>query len=103
MDEIGIMIFVDSNHGYNKVTGKSITGLISLIGSILVNWFIKRQSSSLTSTFGVEFTSLKRAAEKALVLRYYCRAFDTKVTKPAILYEDNMLVVINSTNPSSTL
>ena len=103
MDEIGITIFVDSNHGHDKVTGKSITGLTSLIGSTPVNWFAKRQSSCLTSTFGAEFTSLKKAVEEAVVLRCYCRAFGMKVTKPAILYEDNMSVVINSTNPGSTL
>ena len=62
------MIFVDSNYGHDKVTGKSITGLILLIGSTLVNWFAKRQSSCLTSTFGAEFTSLKKAIEEAIVL-----------------------------------
>ena len=30
-------IFLDSNHGHDEVTGKSITGLISLLGSAPVN------------------------------------------------------------------
>ena len=103
MDEIGMTIFVDSNHGHDKVTGKSITGIISLLGSTPVNWFAKRQSSCLTSTFGAEFVSLKKAVEEAVVLRYYCRFFGMKVKKPTIIYEDNMSVVINCTNPGSTL
>ena len=42
LDEIGVTIFVDPNHGHDKVTGKSITGLMSLIGSTPVNWHAKR-------------------------------------------------------------
>ena len=37
MEEIGMIIFVDSNHGHDKVTGKSVAGLISLFGSTPVN------------------------------------------------------------------
>ena len=35
MDKIGMITFVDSNHGHNKVTGN--TGLISLSRSVPVN------------------------------------------------------------------
>ena len=37
VEEIGMTIFLDSNHGHDEVTGKSITGLISLLGSAPVN------------------------------------------------------------------
>ena len=103
MNEIGSTIFVDSNHGHDKVTGKLITGLISLLGSTPANWYAKRQSSCLTSTFGAEFVSLKKAVEEAVVMRYYCRAFGMKITKPTVIYEDNMSVVMNYTIPGSKL
>ena len=57
----------------------------------------------MTSTFGAEFTSLKRAAEEAIVYRYYCRLFGIQVTKLTIIYEDNMSVFLSSSNPESTL
>ena len=57
MHEIGIKIFVDSNHGDDKVTGKSMTGLTSLLGTTPEKYLTKRQSSCLTSFFGTEFTS----------------------------------------------
>ena len=45
MEEAGMAIFVDSNHGHDEVTGKSVAGLISLLGSTPAKWFAKRQSS----------------------------------------------------------
>ena len=32
LDELEIHVFVDTGHGHNKVTGKSITGLFSVVG-----------------------------------------------------------------------
>ena len=31
LDELDMNIFVDSDHGYDKVTGRSITGLLSMV------------------------------------------------------------------------
>ena len=96
-------IFVDLNHGHDKVTGKSITDLIGLLGSTPINWYAKWQSAVMTLTFGAEFTSLKRAAEEAIVYWYFFRSFGMRVTKPTIIYEDNISVVLSSSNPDSTL
>ena len=41
MHEIGITIFVESNNGNDKVTGKSMTSLTPFLGSIPSNWFAK--------------------------------------------------------------
>ena len=37
MDEIQTTIFIDSNHGHDKVTRKSIIGLIGLLRSMHIN------------------------------------------------------------------
>jgi len=50
--ELEITIFVDADHGHDKVTGISITGLLGFVGSTPVIWSSKRQSSIQTSTFG---------------------------------------------------
>ena len=56
-----------------------------------------------TSTFGAEFTALKKAVEEYVMLRYHLRSMGVKVTKPTYIYEDNMGVILNATNPGSTL
>ena len=103
IEKIGMTIFADSNSGHEKVTGKSVTGLASLLGSTPENWFAKRNSSCLTSAFGVDFTNSKNAVEDAIVIRNYCRSFEMRVSRSTVIHEDSMLVVTNSTNPGSNL
>jgi len=101
--ELDINIFVDADHGHDKVTGRSITGLIALVGSTPVIWSSKQQSCVQLSTFGAEFTALKKAVEEAAALRYHLRSMGIKVEKPTPIYVDNMSVVLNASNPGSTL
>jgi hypothetical protein len=103
LDEISINMFCDSDHGHDKITGRSITGIICFVGSTPVFWESKRQNCVQTSTFGAEFTALKRAVEKAVMIRYHLRSMGIQVSKPASVWVDNMSVILNATNPGSTL
>jgi len=101
--EMDITLFIDANHAHDKITGRSITGLFGLVGCTPVLWSSKRQASVQTSTFGAEFTALKKAVEEAIKLRYYLRSMGILVTKPTPVYVDNMSVVLNASNPGSSL
>ena len=103
MDEIESSIMVDSGHGYDLVTRKSVTGLLGFIRFTLVGWLSKRQSSAQTATFGLEFIALKRGIEEAITYWYYLRSFRVKVIKLTAVHEDNLSMLNNSTNPSSSL
>ena len=101
--EMDVNLFVDANHAHDKVTGRSVTGLFCFVGSTPVIWKSKRQASVQTSTFGAEFTALKKAVEEAITLRYYLRSMGIAVTKPTPVFVDNMGVVLNASNPGSDL
>lgn len=101
--ELDINFFVDADHGHDKVTGRSITGLIGLVGSTPIIWSSKRQSCVQLSTFGAEFTALKKAVEDATTIRYHLRSMGVMVEKATPIYVDNMSVVLNASNPGSTL
>ena len=103
MKELDVTIFVDSNHGHDLVTGKSITGVIIFVGRTPIKYFSKRQSSVQTSTFGAEFVSLKRSVEEAIAIRYYLRSMGVRVTKPTVIYGDNLSAIRNSVDPGSPL
>ena len=103
LDEMEINIFIDSDHGHDKLTGRSVTGMIAFIGSTPIMWLSKRQSAVQTSTFGAEFTALKTAVESAVTIRYYLRSMGIKVSKPTTILADNLASIINATNPASTL
>ena len=101
--ELDINIFCDSDHGHDKVTGRSISGILSFVGSTPTTWHSKRQSSVQTSTFGAEFVALKKAVEEAVTLRYHLRSMGVKVSKATPIFVDNNSVVINASDPGSTL
>eukprot|EP00957_Ditylum_brightwellii_P134727 10271592-Ditylum_brightwellii.AAC.1 len=47
--------------------------------------------------------ALKAAVEEAVMLRYYLRAMRFKVSAPTPIFVDNMSIVLNASNPGSTL
>jgi hypothetical protein len=92
--EMDTNICVDANHTHDKVTGGSVTGLFCFVGNKPVSRRSKRQASVQTSTFGAEFTAIKKAVEEGIGF---------KVGKPTPIVVDNMGVVLNASNPGSTL
>jgi hypothetical protein len=95
--------FCDADHGHDQITGRSITGLFTVVCLTPMTWSSKRQKCVHTSTFGAEFTALKAAVEEVEMLRYHLRSMGIKVSRPTPIFVDNMSVVLNATNPGSTL
>ena len=102
-DELMITAYVDSDHAHDKVTRRSITGLIVFVGRTPVMYQSKRQGAIETSTYGAEFMAMKTAVEEVISIRYMLRCLGVKVTKPTNILGDNRSVVINSTVSSSLL
>ena len=57
----------------------------------------------MRSAFGAKFTSFKKAIEEGSIYRYYCRVFGMRILKSVIIYENNILVVLNTSNLDSNL
>ena len=45
----------------------------------------------------------EKAVEEAVTTRYYLRSMGVEVSKPSIIYTDNLSTIKNSTDPSSPL
>ena len=101
--ELKVTIFCDADHAHDLVTGRSITGILAFVGSTPVYWKSTRQTSVQTSTFGSEFTALKKAVEVAVTIRYYLRSMGVKVEEATKIFVDNKSVFLNATNPASSL
>ena len=71
MKGLSVSIVIDSNHDQDKITGISITYIIVFVGRNSNILGIKKTSSEQTSTFSVEFISMKKAVEEAATSRYY--------------------------------
>ena len=55
--------FVDADHGSDRVMRRSQTGLILVGNSAPLLCYSKRQNTAESSTFGLEFVSLRIATE----------------------------------------
>ena len=91
------------DRGKKVLANKNVVQTCAIVGSTPVTWSSKRQTSVHTSTYGAEFTALKRAVEDSINIRYNLRSMGVKVTKPTRILVDNMAVILKSTNPGSTL
>ena len=103
IDEIPITVFVDSDHAHDKITRRSITGLIIFVGRTPVFYLSKRQGAIETSTYGAEFVAMKTAVEETISIRYMLRCLGVKVETPTYILGDNKGVIQNATIEDSLL
>ncbi len=100
-------ILVDSDHGHDQKTRRSLTGWIAFVGSTPVAWQSKRQGSVASSTYAAEFSALRTATEEAMSLRYMLRCLGCNIhydgSCPTKVFNDNYSVVQNSQNPAADL
>ena len=101
VQEISIAVFVDSDHGNDKVTIISIMGLIAFLGRTPAFYPSKRQGAIKTSTYGAEFCAMKTGVEETIVIRYMMRCLGINVETASLICGGNMEVIQNSTIKSS--
>ena len=101
--KVRITTYVDANLHHCKVTGRSCTGILTLLNGTPIDWYSKKQSTVETTTYGSEFVAAKIATEQILDIRYTLRMFGAPLDGPAYMLGDNMSVVMNATIPASTL
>lgn len=103
MKELDMIIFVDVNHSHDKATGRSIIEMLSFVGILPIYWYSKRHSVVQISTLSSEFTALIIAVEETITLIPYLRAMGIKISKPAVIYGDNLSAIYDTIEPGSAL
>ena len=103
VDELEITAFVDSDHAHDRMTRRSITGLLILVGRTPVYFMSKRQGAIATSTYGAEFCAMRTAVEEVQSVRYMLRCLGVKVKHASLICGDNKGVIQNCTIPESIL
>ena len=94
---------MDADHAHDKVTRRSVTGILLFVNGTPVKWISKRQKTVETSTYGSELVAARIATEVIMEFRYNLRMLGVDVDGPALLLGDNKSVVLNTTVPSSML
>lgn len=93
--EMEMCAFVDSDHAHDRVTRRSITGLIIIIGRTPVYFMSKRQGAIETSTYRAECCAMETAVEDVVSIRYMLRCLGVKVTYAPLVFGDNLGVIQN--------
>jgi hypothetical protein len=100
---VRITVYVDADHAHDLVTRRSITGILVMLNNTPIRWISKCQKTVETSTYGSELVASKDTTELILEIRDMCRSLGVSLDGPALMFGDNMSVVLNTTVPSSVL
>ena len=100
---VSITCYVDADHVRDKLTRRSVTGIIILINNMPIVWVSKRQKTVETSTYGSELVAARIAVELMISMRYKLRMLGVNIEKESVMVGDNMSVILNTTVPSSQL
>ena len=103
MPEMSLMVMVDSDHAHDKITRRSVTGMVTFLGRTPIQGFARRQGAIETSTYSAEFNAMRTASEEVIALRYMLRCLGVKVSKPTPIFGDNLSVITNVTRDDSLL
>jgi len=98
-----ITCYVDANHAHDKITHRSVTGILLFINGTPIKWISKRQKTVESSTYGSEMVAARIASELILEIRYKLRMLGVPIEGPAMLLGDNLSVILSTTIPSSVL
>ena len=60
--------FVHADHGRDKLTRRSVTGIILLLNNTPILWVSKRQNTVETSTYGSELVASRIAIEHMITM-----------------------------------
>ena len=94
---------VDADHVLDIITRQSCTGFIVYLNSAPIYWFSKKQTSTESSSFGLEFVAMKQCCKYLHSLCYKFCMIGILINGPVHLFGDNQSVLANTTIPNSTL
>lgn len=98
-----ITCYVDADHARDKLTRRSVTGILILVNNTPISWYSKRQKMVESSTYGSELVASRLAVEQIIALRYALTMVGCNLESSSLLVGDNMAVILNTTIPSSAI
>ena len=91
--------FVDANHAGDNTTRRSMTGILIFCNRDPIIWHSKKQNGVVTSTFGSEFTSMKKSVQLILSLRYKLIMSGVPIDGSTDIFCDNEAVYKKESTP----
>ena len=80
-----ITLFVDANHACDKITCRSVLGILILVNNAVVKTFSKRQNTVKSSTYWSDLVAAHLATDQAVVLIYTQQMIGVPVDRSALM------------------
>ena len=100
---VEVTAWVDADHNGDKLTRRSHTGLLIFVNSAPIFWYLKRQATIESSTFGSEVVTLRTCLELVKALRYKLRMMGVPILGPAHVWGENKGVVNSASIPETSI
>ena len=85
------------------ITGRSVTGILTLINKTPLEWYSKKQATIETATYGPEFTAAHTCVDKMFDIRLQLRYLGVPLRNKFRMFGDNKTVVESSIRPHAKL
>jgi hypothetical protein len=95
---ISLTHFVNTSLLHCLLMGRSVTGILHLVNQTPIDWFSKKQATTVeTTTYGSEFVAARTCVKQAVDLRTTFRYLGVPVRQKSYMFGNNQTVVESST------
>jgi hypothetical protein len=95
--------YQDANLYHDIITGCSITGILHFMNKMPIDWYLKKQATIKTATYGSEFISAWTCIDQIVDLHLTPRYLGIPIRDVSYMFVDNKTIVDSSTQPHARL
>ena len=99
--ELRVLIYSDSDWSGDLSSGRSTTGVVSMLSSGAVLWTSKRQNSTAQSSAEAEYMALGTGVQDAIWMTEWLAEIGCEVKSSIAVYSDSSSAIAMSENPIS--
>jgi hypothetical protein len=95
--------YFNANLYHDMVTGRSITAILHFLNQTPMDWYLKKQATVETATFGSEFIAARTTIDQILDLRTTLRYLGIPIREKSYVFGDNKTIINASSTPHAKL
>lgn len=96
-----LLVYCDADYAGDRATGKSTSGIITLLNDGIITWSTRKQDCIALSTLESEYVAICEAAKETAWLRELLNELHHAQADPTIIYSDNTGAISYSGNSTS--
>jgi hypothetical protein len=93
----------DANLYHDMVTGRSVNAILHFLNQTPMDWYLKKQATVETATFGSEFIAARTTINQIVDLRMMLCYLGIPIQEKSYVFGDNKTVINASSTPHAKL